>query len=78
MSKTLDKYSIIEIISNYYKDLASEINKMNIYKIEDLKTKNAYKVSMDPLTNAFNNINKYFNDEFIKNYKFKQEINICH
>ena len=29
-SKTLDKYSIIEIISKYNKELANEINKMSI------------------------------------------------
>jgi len=32
ISKTLDKYSIIEIISKYNKELASEINKMSICK----------------------------------------------
>jgi hypothetical protein len=42
ISKTLDKYSIIEIISKYNKELASEINKMSICKIEHPKTKNAY------------------------------------
>ncbi len=39
ISKTLDKYSIIEIISKYNKELASEINKMRICKIEHPKTK---------------------------------------
>jgi hypothetical protein len=29
ISKTLDQYSIIDIISKYNKDLASEINKIN-------------------------------------------------
>ena len=43
ISKTLDRYSIIEITSKYNKDLASEINKMNICKIEHPKTTNAYK-----------------------------------
>ena len=34
ISKTLDKNSIIEVISKYNKDLASEINQMNIFKID--------------------------------------------
>ncbi len=34
ISKNLDRYSIIDIISKYNQDLASEINKMNIYEIE--------------------------------------------
>jgi hypothetical protein len=42
-SQTLDRYSIIEIISKYNKDLAREINKMNIYKIEHPKPKNSIK-----------------------------------
>ena len=36
---TLDKNSIIEIISKYNKELASEINKMSICKIEHPKKK---------------------------------------
>ena len=81
ISKTVDKYSIIEIISKYNKDLASEIDKMNICKIEHPKTKNAYKCSIEPLTKAFDNNNKYFNDKFKKYYKFNQDIVnivICH
>jgi hypothetical protein len=58
LSKTLDKNSIIAVICKYNKDLASEINKMNICKIEHLKTKNAYKSSIEPLTNAFDNNKK--------------------
>jgi hypothetical protein len=50
-----DRYSIIEIISKYNKDLASEVNKMNICKIEHPKTKNAYKSSIEPLTKTFDN-----------------------
>ena len=50
ISKTLDEYSIIEIISKYNKELASEINKMSICKIEHPKTKNAYIISIEPLT----------------------------
>jgi hypothetical protein len=46
ISKTLDKNSIIKIISKYNKDLSSQINKMNICKIEHPKTKNAYKSSI--------------------------------
>jgi hypothetical protein len=47
ISKTVDKNSIIEVISKYNKDLASKINKMNIVKIEHPKTKNAYKSSIE-------------------------------
>ena len=58
ISKTLDKYSIIEIISKYNKELASDINKMNICKIEHPKTKNAYIISIKLLTEAYDsNIN---------------------
>ena len=39
ISKTLDKNSIIKIISKYNKDLSSQINKMNICKIEHPKPK---------------------------------------
>ena len=53
ISKTLDKNSIIEVISKYNKDLASKIKKMSICKIEHPKTKNAYKSSIAPLTKAF-------------------------
>ena len=81
ISKTLDKYCIIEIISKYNKDLASKIKKMSICKIEHPKTKNAYKSSIEPLTKAFDNNKNYFNDKFKKYYKYKQDIvNIvlCH
>ena len=64
ISKTLDKNSIINIISKYNKDLSSQINKMDICKIEHPKTKNAYKSSIVPLTNAFDSNEKYFNDKF--------------
>ena len=37
ISKTLDKNSIINIISKYNKDLSSQINKMDIFKIEHPK-----------------------------------------
>jgi hypothetical protein len=39
ISKTLDRHRIIEIISKYNKELASEINKMSICKIEHPKIK---------------------------------------
>ena len=74
ISKTLDKYSIIEIISKYNKELASEINKMSICKIEHPKTKNAYKISIEPLTEAYDNNKNYFNDKFKQYYKFNQDI----
>ena len=35
---------------------------MSICKIEHPKTKNAYKSSIVPLTNAFDSNEKYFND----------------
>ena len=50
ISKTLDKYIIIEIISKYNKEFASEINKTSICKIEHPKTKKAYGISIKPLT----------------------------
>ena len=81
ISKTLDKYSIIEIISKYNKELASKINKMSICKIEHPKTKNAYKISIEPLMKAFDNNKNHFNDKFKQYYKFNQDIvNIvlCH
>ena len=81
ISKTLDKNSIIEVISKYNKDLASKINKMSIVKIEHPKTKNAYKSSIEPLTKAFDSNEKYFNDKFKKYYKYKQDmvnIVLCH
>ena len=74
ISKTLDKYSIIEIISKYNKELASEINKMSICKIEHPKTKNAYKISIEPLTEAYDSNKKYFNDKFKQYYKFNQDM----
>ena len=49
----VDKNSIIKIISKYNKDLSSQINKMDICKIEHPKTKNAYKSSIAQLTKAF-------------------------
>ena len=64
ISKTLDKNSIIKIISKYNKDLSSKINKMNICRIEHPKTKNSYKSSIAPLTKAFDSNEKYFNDKF--------------
>ena len=81
ISKTLDKNSIINIISKYNKDLSSQINKMSICKIEHPKTKNAYKSSIEPLTKAFDNNKNYFNDKFKKYYKYKQDmvnIVLCH
>ena len=81
ISKTLDKNSIIKIISKYNKDLSSQINKMDICKIEHPKTKNAYKSSIAQLTNAFDSNEKYFNDKFKKYYKYKQDmvnIVLCH
>ena len=81
ISKTLDKNSIIKIISKYNKDLSYQINKMNICKIEHPKTKNSYKSSIAPLTKAFDSNEKYFNDKFIKYYKYKQDmvnIVLCH
>ena len=81
ISKTLDKKSIIEVISKYNKDLASKINKMNIVKIEHPKTKNSYKSSIAPLTTAFDSNEKYFNDKFKRYYKYKQDmvnIVLCH
>ena len=79
-SKTLDKYSIIEIISKNNKELVSEINKMSICKIEHPKTKKVYGISIKPLTEADSN-KKYFNDKFKQYYKFNQDIvniAICH
>jgi len=81
ISKTLDRYSIIEIISKYNKELASVINKMSICKIEHPKTKNAYKSSIAQLTKAFDRNENYFNDKFKQYYKFNQDIVnivICH
>ena len=81
ISKTLDKNSIINIISKYNKDLSSQINKMSICKIEHPKTKNAYKSSIEQLTKAFDSNEKYFNDKFKKYYKYKQDmvnIVLCH
>ena len=81
ISKTLDKNSIIKIISKYNKDLSSQINKMDICKIEHPKTKNAYKSSIAQLTKAFDSNEKYFNDKFKKYYKHKQDmvnIVLCH
>ena len=81
ISKTLDKYSIIEIISKYNKELASEINKTSICKIEHPKTKKAYGISIKPLTEAYDNNKNYFNDKFKQYYMFNQDIVnivICH
>ena len=81
ISKTLDKNSIIKIISKYNKGLSSKINKMDICKIEHPKTKNAYKSSIAQLTKAFDSNEKYFNDKFKKYYKYKQDmvnIVLCH
>ncbi len=47
ISKTLDKNSIIAVISKYNKDLASEINQMNIFKIEHPKIKMHTKVQLN-------------------------------
>jgi hypothetical protein len=60
ISKTLDKYSIIENISKYNEELASEINKMSICKIEHPKTKQAYiiSISIKPLTEAYDSDKK--------------------
>ncbi len=62
ISKTLDKKSIIEVMSKYNKDLANKINKINIVKIEHPKTKNSYNSSIEPLTKAFDTNKNYFND----------------
>ncbi len=81
ISKTLDKYTILEIISKYNKELASDINKMNICKIEHPKTKNAYIISIKPFTEAYDSNKKYFNDKFKQYYKLNQDIVyivICH
>ena len=81
ISKTLDKNSIIKIISKYNKDLSSQINKMDNFKIEHPKTKNAYESSIAQLTKAFDSNEKYFNDKFKKYYKYKQDmvnIVLCH
>ncbi len=40
--KNLDRCSIIDIISKKNNDLASEINKMNLCKIEHAKSKKSY------------------------------------
>ncbi len=55
ISKSLDKYSIINIISEYNKDLASEINKMDFYKIEHPKTKKSYENLIMPFKKALDN-----------------------
>ena len=47
--KNLDRNSIIDIISKYNKDLASEITKMNIYEIQHPKTKNHLQNLISPL-----------------------------
>ena len=81
ISKSLDRYSIIDIISKYNQDLASEINKMNCYEIQHPKSKKSFKDTISPLMEAFDNNNKYFNDKFKKYYKFNQDIVnivICH
>ncbi len=81
ISKTLDRYSTIEIVSKYNKELASEINKMSICKIEHPKTKKAYGISIMPLTEAYDSNKKYFNDKFKQYYKSNQDIVnivICH
>ena len=81
ISKTLDKNSIIEVISKYNKELASEINKMSICKIEHAKTINAYKSSLEPLMEAYDSNIKYFNDKFKQYYMLNRDIVsvvICH
>ena len=81
ISKTLDRYCITDIISKYNKDLATEISKMNICKIEHPKTKKAYENLIMPLTKAYDNNNKYFNDKFKNQYRLNQDIVnivICH
>ncbi len=64
ISLNLKRYSIVDIISKYNKDLASEINKMNLYKIEHPKSKKPYQDLIMPLAKAFDNNSKYFNDKF--------------
>ena len=81
ISRTLDKNSIIEVISKYNKELASEINKMSICKIEHVKTINAYKSSLEPLTEAYDSNIKYFHYKFKKYYMLNRDIVnivICH
>ncbi len=54
---------------------------MSICKIEHPKTKKAYGISIMPLTEAYDNKKKYFNDKFKQYYKFNQDIVnivICH
>ncbi len=47
---------------------------MNIYEIQNPKSKKAFKDSIRPLMNAFDNNSKYFNDKFKKYYKFNQDV----
>jgi hypothetical protein len=74
ISKNLYRYGIIDVICKYNDDLASEVNKMNIYKIEHPKSKKSYENLIKPLTKAFDYNNKDFNDKFKKNYNFNQDI----
>ena len=47
---------------------------MSICKIEHPKTKNAYKISIIPLTKSYDSNKKYFNDKFKQYYKLNQDI----
>ncbi len=50
-------------------------------KLNIQNPKKAFKDSIMPLMNAFDNNNKYFNDKFKKYYKFNRDvvnIVICH
>ncbi len=58
ISKTLDKYSIIEIISKYNKELASEINKWEFVKLNIQKQEKAIGISIKPLTEAYDSDKK--------------------
>jgi hypothetical protein len=64
MSKNLDRYSIIDAISKFNQDLASEINKMNFYEIQHPNSKNSSKDITSPLMGVYDDNDKYFNDKF--------------
>ena len=54
---------------------------MSICKIEHPKTKNAYGISIKPLTESYDSNKKYFNDKFKQYYNFNQDIFnivVCH
>ncbi len=49
MSKNLDRYSIIDMISKYNQDLASEKKKINFYVIQHPKSKKKLKIKFHHL-----------------------------